>query len=60
MVFVGRDADGIPRYAHCRGTGETKYRGDVAESDKSCGLDVYKRQDKDGFMETPEGEVPFD
>ena len=28
VVFVGRDADGIPRYAHCRGTGEIKYRGD--------------------------------
>ena len=38
VVFVGRDADGIPRYAHCRGTGETKYRGDVAESDKSYGF----------------------
>ena len=22
VIFVGRDADGIPRYAHCRGTGE--------------------------------------
>ncbi len=38
VVFVGRDADGIPRYAHCRGTSETKYRGDVAESDKSYGF----------------------
>ena len=38
VVFVGIDADGIPRYAHCRGTGEIKYRGDVAESDKSCGF----------------------
>ena len=38
VVFVGRDADGIPRYAHCRGTGEIKYRGDVAGSDKSCGF----------------------
>ena len=38
VVFVGKDADGIPRYAHCRGTGEIKYRGDVAESDKSCGF----------------------
>ena len=38
VVFIGRDADGIPRYAHCRGTGEIKYRGDVAESDKSCGF----------------------
>ena len=36
--FVGRDADGIPRYAHCRGTSEIKYRGDVAGSDKSCGF----------------------
>lgn len=26
VVFVGRDADGIPRYAHCRGTSEIKYR----------------------------------
>ena len=38
VVFIGRDADGIPRYAHCRGTGEIKYRGDVAESDKSYGF----------------------
>ena len=38
VVFVGRGADGIPRYAHCRGTSEIKYRGDVAGSDKSCGF----------------------
>jgi len=38
VVFVGRDADGIPRYAHCRGTGEIKYRGDVAGSDNSYGF----------------------
>ena len=38
VVFIGRDADGIPRYAHCRGTGEMKYRGDVAGSDKSFGF----------------------
>ena len=38
VVFVGRDADGIPRYAHCRGTGEMKYRGDVAGSDKAFGF----------------------
>ena len=24
VIFVGRDADGIPRYAHCRGTDKTK------------------------------------
>ena len=38
VVFVGRDAKNIPRYAHCRGTGETKYRGDVAGSDKAYGF----------------------
>ena len=38
VVFVGRDADGIPRFAHCRGTGEMQYRGDVAGSDKSFGF----------------------
>ena len=38
VVFVGRDADSIPRYAHCRGTGEMKYRGDVVGSDKSSGF----------------------
>ena len=38
VVFVGRDADGIPRYAHCGGTGGIKYRGDVAGSDKSYGF----------------------
>ena len=38
VVFVGRDADCIPRYAHCRGTGEIKYRGDVTGSDKSYGF----------------------
>ena len=38
VIFVGRDADGIPRYAHCRGTGEMKYRGDVAGSDKAFGF----------------------
>ena len=42
VIFVGRDADGIPRYAHCRETGEIKYRGDVAGSDKSYGFS-YKR-----------------
>ena len=38
VIFIGRDADGIPRYAHCRGTGEMKYRGDVAGSDKAFGF----------------------
>lgn len=37
MVFIGRDPEGIPHYAHCRGTGE-KFRQDVAGSDKSYGF----------------------
>ena len=27
VIFVGRDADGIPRYAHCRGVGRMKISG---------------------------------
>ena len=38
VIFIGRDADGIPRYAHCRETGEIKYCGDVSGSDKSYGF----------------------
>ena len=36
-VFVGTDANAIPRYAHCRGTAD-KFRMDVTGSDKSCGF----------------------
>ncbi len=43
VVFIGRDADGIPRYAHCRGTGEIKYRGDVAGSDKALDFATEER-----------------
>ena len=49
VVFVGRDADGIPRYAHCRGTGEIKYRGVVAGSDKSFGF-CYRGTDNQLFV----------
>ena len=49
VIFVGRDADGIPRYAHCRGTGEIKYRGDVAGSDKSYGFS-YRGTDSQLFV----------
>ena len=49
VVFIGRDADGIPRYAHCRGTGEIKYRGDVAGSDKSFGF-CYRGTDNQLFV----------
>ena len=34
VVFVGRDQNGIPRYAHVRGTDEP-FRQDIAGSDKS-------------------------
>ena len=37
VVFVGTDANGIPRYAHCRGTSD-KFRLDVTGSDKSYGF----------------------
>ena len=49
VVFVGRDADGIPRYAHCRGTGGRKYRGDVAGSDKSYGF-CHRGEDNQLFV----------
>ena len=49
VIFIGRDADGIPRYAHCRGTGEIKYRGDVAGSDKSYGFS-YRGTDNQLFV----------
>ncbi|MGN8779483.1 AAA family ATPase [Blautia sp. HCP3S3_C12] len=37
VVFIGKDTNGIPRYAHCRGTSD-KFRMDVAGSDKSYGF----------------------
>ena len=49
VVFVGRDADGIPRYAHCIGTGGIKYRGDVAGSDKSYGF-CHRGEDNQLFV----------
>ena len=49
VIFVGRDVDGIPRYAHCRGTGEMKYRGDVVGSDKSSGF-CYRGTDNQLFV----------
>ena len=49
VIFVGRDADGIPRYAHCRGTGEIKYRGDITGSDKSYGFS-YRGTDNQLFV----------
>ena len=49
VVFVGRDTDGIPRYAHCRGTGGIKYRGDVSGSDKSYGF-CHRGEDNQLFV----------
>lgn len=43
-VFVGRDADGHPRYACCRGIYE-KFRQDVAEAEKSFGF-AHRGTDK--------------
>ena len=40
VVFVGIDANGVPRYAHCRGIAD-KFRMDVTGSDKSYGF-CYK------------------
>lgn len=37
-VFVGKDASGIPRYAHLRGTGAGQFRGDAAGSEKEYGF----------------------
>ena len=37
VVFVGTDINGVPRYAHCRGTAD-KFRMDVTGSDKSYGF----------------------
>lgn len=46
VVFVGRDQNNIPRYAHCRGTKE-KFRMDVSGSDKGCG---FSYQGKDNVL----------
>ena len=43
-VFVGRDADGHPRYACCRGINE-KFRQDVAGAEKSFGF-AHRGTDK--------------
>lgn len=44
VVFVGRDADGHPRYASCRGINE-KFRQDVAGAEKSFGF-AHRGTDK--------------
>lgn len=48
VVFVGKDTNGIPRYAHCRGTAD-KFRMDVTGSDKSYGF-CYRGKGKELFV----------
>ena len=48
VVFVGKDINGIPRYAHCRGTSD-KFRMDVAGSDKSYGF-CYRGKGNELFV----------
>ena len=54
VVFVGRDADGHPRYASCRGINE-KFRQDVAGAEKSFGF-AHRGTDKQLLV----FEVPID
>ena len=48
VVFVGKDNNGIPRYAHCRGTADM-FRMDVAGSDKSYGF-CYRGKGKELYV----------
>lgn len=48
VVFVGKDINGIPRYAHCRGTSD-KFRMDVVGSDKSFGF-CYRGKGNELFV----------
>ena len=52
VVFVGRDPKNLPRYAHCRGTGD-KFRMDVAGSDKAYGFGYQGKDDKVCVFEAP-------
>lgn len=48
VVFVGKDTNGIPRYAHRRETSD-KFRMDVTGSDKSFGF-CYRGKGKELFV----------
>lgn len=48
VVFVGKDINGILRYAHCRGTSD-KFRMDATGSDKSYGF-CYRGKGKELFV----------
>ena len=49
---MGRDPEGMRRYAHCRGT-KDKFRLDVAGSDKSYGFSYQGKDDKLCVFEAP-------
>ena len=47
LVFLGKDKDGIVRYATKRGTADIygkKYRGDVAGNDKNYGINIVNEK----------------
>ncbi|MCZ7694386.1 DUF3991 and toprim domain-containing protein, partial [Mediterraneibacter gnavus] len=48
VVFVGKDINDIPRYAHCRGTAD-KFRMDATGSDKSYGF-CFRGKGKELFV----------
>ena len=52
VVFVGRDSQNLPRYAHCRGTRD-KFRLDVGGSDKAYGFSHQGKDDKVCVFEAP-------
>ena len=52
VVFVGRDLQNLPRYAHCRGTRD-KFRLDVGGSDKAYGFGYQGKDDKVCVFEAP-------
>lgn len=52
VVFVGRDPQNMPRYAHCRGT-KDKFHLDVAGSNKSYRFSYLGKDDKVCVFEAP-------
>lgn len=48
IIFVGKDENGIPRYAHCKGTNDS-FRMDVLGSDKSHNF-AYRSDGKSLFV----------
>ena len=52
VVFIGRDTDNLPRYAHCRGVSD-KFRMDVTGSDKAYGFSYRGKNDRLYVFEAP-------